>query len=435
MVADLDIIHAHILTMDGQLSEFADGRLVIHNGQIIYVGEFRPEQNIQSIETLDASGRILMPPFFNAHNHAPMALLRGLGNDVPLQVWLEKFIWPVEKRYLNPELIYLGTLLAGMEMIQSGTSIFADMYFFEDEVAQASLDLGMRCILGEGILDFPTPNAKSPDEGLAYANGLISKYQKQNKINFSIPAHAPYTCSREVLERIAAFARSKDLPVTIHLAETEQEVADHISSFGISPTRYLAEIGFFDHHAVCYHCNYLSQEDIAIFRDFGVAAVTLPNSNGKLASGIAPLTEMIQAGVLVALGTDGAASNNNMSMLNDLQLMLKFQKVKHLDPKALTAKQALQIATGNGAKAYRLDQHLGSLETGKSADCILIDTAQPNMQPLYDPYAQIAYSMYNRDVESVIIDGEFVMKNRQLTRVNQEEILREARKAARHFKW
>lgn len=428
---NLKIIHGEVLTMDEQMNRYADGCLIIQQGVIVYAGAMHGAPDIPVDETIDASGKLVMPPFFNAHNHVPMSLLRGLGNDVPLQTWLEKFIWPAEQKLVNPDMVYWGTMLAGLEMIRSGTSVFADMYFFEAEVAKAAIELGMRCILGEAVLDFPTPNKQSPDEGFAYTEQLMDQFADSPLTSFSIPAHAPYTCSEQVLRQVAQFSSRYRIPATIHLSETRQETDEHVRRFGVTPARYLADLGFFDHHAVCYHCNFLTEEDIRIFKEYGVAAVTLPNSNGKLASGIAPVSELLNQQICVALGTDGAASNNNLSMLNDLQLMLKMQKVRHHDPRALSAKQALQIATINGAKAYRMEDRIGSLAPGKDADLILIDTLAPHMQPLYDPWAQAAYSMQNSDVNSMMIRGRFLMRERKILTIKEEMVLQQCRKMAR----
>lgn len=427
---DLSIENAWILTMDEGYSEFRNGCIQISGGKILYIGSMENKPLVPSTEVVDAKGMIISPPFFNGHAHAPMSLFRGLGDDSPLKIWLEDYIWPAEAKYLNADFVYLGSLLSGIETIHSGTNIFADMYFFEDEVAKASSSLGLRSIIGEAILDYPTPNMKDSDSGFAYSEKLIEKYTDNELVSLSIPAHAPYTCSEENLRKVANFSKKYKIPASIHLSETKNEVEQSIAKLGKSPVKHLADIGFFDYHAVCHHCVHLSTDDIAILKEYEVSVVTLPNSNCKLASGIAPVKEMLDAGINVALGTDGAASNNNSSMLNDLQLMTKLQKVIKSDPTVLTAKQALQIATLNGAKAYRMDTSLGSLEIGKKADMIFIDTSSANMTPIYDPYAQIVYSMQNYDIHSMLINGEFILKNRTMPRIDKNDILNQARKFA-----
>lgn len=418
---DLWIKNAWVLSMDAEESEYPNGDILVKDGKIAFVGHLENQELIKAKEVMDASRNIVLPPFFNAHSHAPMALLRGLGNDLPLKSWLEDYIWPAEHRYISPETVYLGTLASGLEMIRSGCSIFADMYFFEEEVARAALDLGMRCILGEGVLDFPTPNMKTPAAGLNHSRELHRRFSQEPLLEQMIPAHAPYTCSQDVLQEIMYLARELDLPVSIHLSETRSEVEESIRKHGLSPVEYLKEIGFLDEKAICYHCNHLSSNDIDILRSTRTAVVTLPNSNMKLASGIAPLPELLEAGVLVGIGTDGAASNNNMSTLNDLQMLVKLQKVANSDPTVINARQALKIATRNGSLAYGL-KHLGSVEVGKSADLQFINTDSAHMQPLYDPYAQIVYSMQNSDVEHLLIAGRFIMKNRIITSYDEERV-------------
>ena len=427
---DLSIENAWILTMDEDYNEFRNGCIQISGGKLLYIGPMEGRPLVPADKIVDAEGMIIAPPFFNGHAHVPMSLLRGLGDDSPLKVWLEKYIWPAEAKYVNSDFVYLGSLLSGIEAIRSGSNIFADMYFFEDEVAKASSLLGLRSIIGEAILDYPTPNMKDPESGIAYSEKLIEKYADNELVSLSITAHAPYTCSEVNLRKVAHLSQKYGIPASIHLSETKEEVEQSIANFGKSPVKYLADIGFFDYHAVCHHCNHLSTDDISILKDYGVSVVTLPNSNCKLASGIAPITELIDAGVNVALGTDGAASNNNTSMLNDMQLMTKLQKVIKSDPTVITAKQALQIATLNGAKAYRMDSTLGSLEIGKKADLIFIDTSAPNMVPMYDPYAQIVYSMQNYDIHSMIVNGEFLLKNRTVQGIDEEDILNQVRKFA-----
>ncbi len=420
---DVSIENAWILTLDSELTEYQNGCIQISNGKIIYVGPQHHSMNYKIDQKIDAKGMIIIPPFFNSHSHAPMSLLRGMGNDVPLQEWLENYIWPAEAKGINPESVYLGALLSGIESLRSGCNIFADMYFFEDEVAQAAIKLGMRAIIGEAILDFATPNMKTADDGIAYSKYLHQKYHDHELISLSIAAHSPYACSEENLKKVISFSQDYKVPATIHLSETEQEVNDSYLRLGKSPVKYLHSIGFFDYHTVCYHCNHLSDDDRKILKDRNISVVTLPNSNCKLASGIAPVVELHRDGINVAIGTDGAASNNNTSMLNDLQLMIKLQKVRHLDPTVLSAPEALRMATFNGAKAYRKETQLGSLEVGKMADLLFIDARSPNMVPLYNPYAQIVYSMHNKDVHSMMINGKFVLRDRKINGIDEEEIL------------
>ncbi|MCD6347764.1 MAG: amidohydrolase, partial [Bacteroidales bacterium] len=424
---DIHIRNARVLCLDENFTEFSDASILIRDGRIADIREDTATIKVEAKVTIDGSRKLIIPPFFNAHSHVAMSLLRGYSNDVPLQTWLEEYIWPAEKRIITPDSVYLGSMISGLEMIRSGCNIFADMYFFEDEVARASEELGIRAILGEGILDFPTPNMQTPAEGLRYTKRLWKKYHDHELISLSLPAHAPYTCSFDVLKDIAALSAELNIPATIHLSETKAEVEESLSKYRMTPTEYVENTGFFENHSVCYHCNHLSDNDISIFKKNDVSVITLPNSNMLLASGIAPIVKLMSKDINIGIGTDGAASNNNQSVLKDLQLLIKLQKVMHFDPTAISARQALVIATLNGAKAYGLNHSLGSLEIGKVADMILIDTDQPHMQPLYDPYAQILYSMNESDVSTLIINGRIIMNNRCIESVDEEKFLKEAR--------
>lgn len=433
MKYDVWIKNARVLTMDANFTEYHNTNILIRNGRIEHIGSVDHLAPIKASTIVDASRMILLPPFFNGHNHAAMSLFRGLSNDVPLMTWLQKYIWPAEKKYINAKNVHLGTLVSGIEMIRSGTNIFADMYFFEEEVAKASIELGMRCILGEAILDFPTPNGKIPENGLKYTQDLYQKYKTEALVSVSIPAHAPYTCSTSILSSVADLSKELKIPATIHVSETSQEVTDSMKAHGKSPVKYLADLGFFDYHTICYHCIHLSAHDIKILNEKKVSVITLPNSNTQLASGITPVPELLKSDICLGLGTDGAASNNNMSLLSDMQMMIKLQKLAHLNSTILNAKTALKIATSNGAKAYGMQNDLGSIEIGKFADIQFIDIDSPHMQPMYDPYAQIVYSMHENDVKHLMVSGHFIMKDRNILNVDEERIKYEALRFAREL--
>ncbi|MEA1876234.1 MAG: amidohydrolase [Bacteroidota bacterium] len=431
MKYDVWIKNAHVLTMDANFTEYLNTNILIKNGRIEHIGSIDHLTPVEARTIVDASRMILLPPFFNGHNHAAMSLFRGLSNDVPLMTWLNNHIWPAEKKYINAKNVHLGTLISGIEMIRSGTNLFADMYFFEEEVAKASIELGMRCILGEAILDFPTPNSISPSEGLKYTRDLYQNYKSESLVSVSISAHAPYTCSSSVLSSISEVSMDLKIPATIHVSETSQEVTDSMKARGKSPVEYLADLGFFDYHTICYHCIHLSAHDIEILKEKKTSVITLPNSNMQLASGITMVPDLLKSEICLGLGTDGAASNNNMSLLSDMQMMIKIQKLVHNDSTILNAKTALKIATSNGAKAYRMNNDLGSIEIGKFADLQFIDTDSPHMQPLYDPYAQIVYSMHENDVRHLMVNGKFIMKDRVVLNVDEERIIYEALEFAR----
>ncbi|MBT3244675.1 MAG: amidohydrolase [Bacteroidetes bacterium] len=431
---DIHIQHAWVLCLDSDFTEYRDSSILIKDGKIAYIGECLTLEPGQASENIDGSRKLVIPPFFNGHSHIAMSLFRGFRNDVPLKTWLEDYIWPAEQKYINPDNVYLGSMVSGIEMIRAGCNIFADMYFYEESVAQAAEELGIRAIIGEAILSFPTPNKKTPADGLRYTEILHKTYFDHDLISLSIPAHAPYTCSLEILEDISALAKELSIPTAIHLSETSSEVEESIDKFGLTPPQYIAQSGFLDDHCICHHCNFLSDEDMKLLRKKGASVISMPNSNMLLASGIAPVKEMLDTGLVVGVGTDGAASNNNQSVLNDLQQLVRLQKVKHQDPTAISARHALSIGTINGAKAYRMDKLLGSLEEGKAADMIIIDTDKPHMQPIFDPYAQIIYSMQESDIESLIINGRFIMRERVIISFDEERLLARATRFSKNLK-
>ena len=425
---DLLVSGCQILTMDDSMNIWNDGALVVDKGKIVYCG---PVEKIPEgwtfADRYDASGKIAMPPFFNSHNHAAMSIFRGLGNDLSLNAWLNQFIWPAESRNINPDTVYLATMLSAMEMVLSGTAVFSDMYFFEEEVGRASEEIGMRAILGEGILDFPTPSRSTPQETFEQTRHLADKYAHHSLINVAVAAHAPYTCSPDVLSGAAELAHDLKIPANIHVAETGEEFENLNKRYGKSPVRYLFDLGFLGSGTVIHHAIYLNPEDVDILAETGTNVATIPNSNMKLGSGVCPVPLLIEKGINVSIGTDGPASNNNQSMIRELQLLGRLQKVTHGDPTILPADQLVRMATINGARAYGLESGLGSLEAGKQADFILINTDKPHWYPRFNPYTSIAYSMHSSDVESVMVNGNFILKNRLFTTIDSDKILQEIR--------
>jgi len=421
---DLEISGGHILTLDQGMTEINPGSVCISGNRIVYVGktEDKPADTV-ALKKIDASGKIVMPTFFNCHSHAAMSIFRGLANDLSLDEWLNHFIWPAEKKNVNPDTVYLGTMISAMEMIKSGTSIFADMYFFEEEVARACDEIGMRVILGEGILDFPTPNKDTPGRVMDHTRILYNQFKDHPLITVSVAAHSPYICSPESIRKAAELSRELDISANIHLAETADEITTIRERYSKSPVQYLFDLGFLSERTVAHHGIYLDDEDISLLLQSGTSISTIPDSNMKLGSGLCRVAELIRRGINVAIGTDGAASNNNQSMLRELQQLGRIQKVYNQDPTIMSANQLLLMATLNGAKAYRMDKELGSLETGKAADIMIINPDQPHWYPRYDPVNSIAYAMQSEDVESVVINGEIVMQNRELTRVDEEKLL------------
>ncbi|HBB92423.1 MAG: hypothetical protein A2X22_10435 [Bacteroidetes bacterium GWF2_49_14] len=426
---DLILSGGQILTLNEQMAVIAEGAVCVDQGKIIFVGatsEVPPGWSFR--KRVNLAGKIVMPTFFNSHNHAAMSIFRGLGNDLSLNDWLNHFIWPAERRNISPDTVYLGTMISAMEMIRSGSSIFADMYFFEEDVARACEEIGMRVILGEGILDFPTPNKPSPAEVMNHTRILFDQFRNHPLVSVAVAAHSPYTCSPDIIRLAAELSEELDIPANIHLAESHTEIRTMRERYGKTPTRYLYDLGFLSPRAIAHHGIYLDSEDMDLIMETHTSIATIPNSNMKLGSGICPVSELQKRGINVCLGTDGPASNNNQSMVRDLQQLARIQKVAHNNPTILTATEVIRMATINGAKAYRMNEVLGSVETGKQADLMIINPDQPHWYPRYDTFTTIAYSMQSEDVETVIVNGRIIMENRRFTQIDEEKFLRLIRK-------
>ncbi|MCX6224130.1 MAG: amidohydrolase [Bacteroidia bacterium] len=428
-IIDLAITGAHILTIDKDMTEYKPGSVYISGNRIHWIGHDSDQpENCKIQDKIDASGKIVLPVFFNGHNHAPMSIFRGLGNDLSLDRWLNEFIWPAERALINPGTVYRGTMLSVIEMIKSGTGIFSDMYFFEDEVARACEEVGMRVIAGEAVFDFPTPNCATPQESMAFIRKLHEQFRTHPLVDVAIAVHSPYTCSPDIIRQAGELSEELGITANIHLAETILEVETMSRRYGKTPVQYLYDLGFLSLRTIAHHSIHLTHGDRQMLKETGTAVVTLPNSNMKLGSGWCNVAGLIGMGITVALGTDGPASNNNQSMVRELQQLARLESINNLDPTVLSARELIRIATINGAKAYRMDMDLGSLEGGKKADLQIINPDQPHWYPLYDPYNSIAYAMHSEDVESVVIDGKMVMRNRLLVNVDEQRILREMKK-------
>ena len=419
---DIAISNAYLLTLDHEWKEYKPGLVLIRGGYIEYAGPQVEHTSFQAKEAIDAKGDIVMPSFFNGHTHSAMSIFRGLGNDLPLDNWLNEHIWPAEARYTNEQNVFLGSMVSAIEMIRSGTGIFADMYFFQEETIRACEELGIRIIAGEGILDFPTPNKKSPREGLKYTENLVNKYKGHPLLEFSLPAHSPYTCSPEVIREVGELSHRLGITATVHLAETEWEVEEMKRRYGKSSTQFLYDNGFFKSRTVAYHCNHISADDMLTLRDNKAGIVTNPRSNMKLGSGLCPLPVLRSMGITVGIGTDGAASNNNQDVLSDMQLLARIYKMNELDPTVIRSREALRMAISNNCLIYGMDNRLGSIEAGKLADLIIIDTDQPHWQPLYDPYSHVCYTMQPGDVSTTIINGQIIMKDREILTLDEERV-------------
>ncbi len=380
---------------------------------------------LEAKEIILGEGKIILPSFANMHTHIPMTLLRGLGADLPLMDWLQKVIWPLEAEFVSPEFVRDGTLLGLIEAIKSGTTLFMDMYFFEESVGEVCEEVGVRAGLGFGILDFPTKVAGTPEEYIERARKFVEEFKDRNYVFPVICPHAPYTCSPKTLKMAKELADEYGLLLHIHVAETKGEVERIKEEYGYTPVIHLNNIGFLGENVLCAHMVWTSEEEREILREKGVKIAHCPESNLKLASGIAPVPDYINRGILVGLGTDGAASNDNLNMHEEISTCAKLHKGANLNAKAIDAKTVLQMATENGFKIAGIKA--GKIEEGYEADFILINTSVPEFQPLYDPIAQFVYSANSESIDTVVCKGKVLMEKRKLKTIDEEEVYRKAR--------
>ncbi|MDY6853482.1 MAG: amidohydrolase [Thermodesulfobacteriota bacterium] len=398
------------------------------------VGIFRLEKgkdlSIEAKEVIDAKGCVVMPGLINAHTHAAMVCFRGLADDLPLMDWLHNHIFPAESLNVNEELVYYGTMLACAEMIKSGTTTFCDGYFFEDQAFQAVKEAGMRAILAQGVIDFPTPDVKNPEENVKNAENYIIRHKKNNLISPAVFCHSLYTCSSQTLKESKELSKKHNVFFLIHLSETLGEVQQIREKYGISPVNYLKKLGVLDENLIANHCVYLEDNEIDILKEYGVKIIHNPESNMKLASGVAPVPDFISRGIPVGLGTDGGASNNNLDMFQEMDTTAKLHKVIRGNPTIMNARQVVKMATRGSAKVLGLSQKVGTIEVGKKADIIIIDMNQPHLTPLFNIYSHLVYCVNGSDVKTVIINGKLILKDRKLTTIDEGRIMEQVRRFA-----
>ena len=427
--ADLLITGGTVVTMDGTRSIYDDGAVAVTGDTIIAVGpRSEIEAKYQARQTINATNHLILPGFINGHTHVPMTLFRGIHDDVTLNDWLYKYIFPAEAKNVTEEFVRWGTRLAVAEQIRSGVTTFADMYYFEDAVAEETKAAGMRGVLGETFIDFPAPDNKTNAAMLAYTEKFLRKWQGDPLVHAAPAPHSIYTCSQKTLQDAAALARKYHAPILIHVAEMKKELDDSLKQNRMSPVQYLEKIGVLGPDVVAAHCIFVDAADRKTLAQRQVGCVHNPSSNMMIASGVAPVPEMRAAGIAVGLGTDGpAGSNNDLDLMEEIDLAAKLAKITRMDPLAINAKAVVEMATIDGAKALHMDKEIGSLEKGKKADLILISLDEPNAVPMYDVYAQLAYALKASDVETVIIGGRIVMRDRKLLTVNEPEAIAKAR--------
>ena len=461
--ADILLINATVVTMNAQFDIFSPGAVAVQDGQIVWVGTMNdlrrmtedpegqngghPQSLIPSPSSsilrppssvIDCAGHAIIPGLVNAHTHVPMTLLRGLADDLRLDVWLMGYMMPVEREFVSPDFCRLGTGLSCAEMIRSGVTTFADMYYFEDSVAQATAEAGMRALCAQSVLKFPTPDAQSYEDSLAMARDFIQRWKGHPLIVPSVAPHAPYTCTHDILRACAQLAAEFDVPLHTHLAETAQEVEDSRKLHDLPVIPYVEKTGLFEAKVLAAHCVHIDQAEIRTLRRYNAGVAHNPTSNLKLSSGVAPVTRMLQLGVNVGIGTDGPASNNDLDMFEETRLAAILAKGITGDPTVVPARQALAMATTLGAHALHIGHLTGSLEVGKRADLAVV-----NLQPLHNSprferdaqavYSQLVYAGKSTDVRDVMVEGRWLMRDRQLTTLNEDNLRLAAQDYARRI--
>jgi 5-methylthioadenosine/S-adenosylhomocysteine deaminase len=433
---DLLLTNAHVVTMDEAFTVHAAGSVAIAGGLILGTGAIAAEYAPR--ETLDCRGRVLLPGLVNAHTHAPMTLLRGLADDLRLDVWLMGYMMPVERQFVRPDFVALGTKLACAEMIRSGTTCFADMYYFEESVAEATAAAGLRALCAQTVLKFPSPDAASYEDALARARDFIARWKGHELIMPAVAPHAPYTCTTEILRSCAELACEFDVPLHTHLSETAFEVEQSRHDHGMPVIPWVKKQRLFDARVLAAHCVHVDEGEIRTLQDAGAGIAHNPTSNLKLGSGVAPVVRMLDLGAAVGIGTDGTASNNDLDMFEEMRLAALLAKGVGGDPTLLPARQALAMATRIGARAMHCDNITGSLEPGKRADLIVVDLDQSHNVPRFgrDPnsvYAQVVYAAKASDVVDVMCNGRWVMRDRRLLTLDEDELRSEAAAMARRI--
>ncbi len=428
--ADILIINGWDLTMDARHQEFNPGFVAISGSRIAAVGPMSEAAHWETTKTMDAAGGIVMPGLINTHTHAAMTWFRGMADDLPLMEWLQDHIFPAEAR-LDHDQVKTGTLLACAEMILSGTTCFCDMYLFEGAVAEAAHQAGMRAVVGEVLYDFPSPNYGPIDAGFTYTEDLVAQWRNEPLITIAVEPHSPYLCDPDLLRRAVAIARQHDIPLVIHLAETRSEVETIQDRYGVTPVRHLANLDLLYPGLLACHGVMLTDDDMDLLQSHDVKIAHNAESNMKLASGIAPVPELLARGICVSLGTDGCASNNSLDLMSEMDTVAKLHKVATLDPTVLDAETVLKMATIQGARALGMADRIGSLEPDKDADVIIIDTCQPHLTPLYHPASHLVYAARGGDVSASIINGRIVMENRQLLTLDRAQVMHDVNQLAR----
>jgi 5-methylthioadenosine/S-adenosylhomocysteine deaminase len=423
---DLVITGGTVVTMDAQKRVIENGAVAVRGGEIVRIGTTAEMRGLRARRTINATGKVVIPGLINTHTHVPMTLFRGIADDLDLNEWLTKYIFPAEAKNVDEAFVRAGTRLGLAEMIRGGTTTYCDMYYFEDAIADETKKAGVRGVLGETIIQFPVADNKTPEEGIRYTERFVSKWKNDPLIVPAFAPHAPYTLTTDHLKAIKASADRLNAAVVIHVAETKKERDDILAQKGATPVTYLENIGFLNDRVIAAHTVFVTDDEIDILKRRGVGAAHNPQSNMKLASGVAPVPQMLAKDLAVGLGTDGAASNNDLDMWEEIDTAAKLHKLTTGDPKVLPAEQAFAMATIGGARALHIDRITGSLEAGKRADIVIVDFDNLNQTPFYNVYSHLVYATKAADVRTVVINGRIVMLDRRLLTLNEPAIKRDA---------
>ncbi len=424
---DLIVSGGTLVTMDGSKRLIENGAVAIAKDKIVAVGTSAEiNRQFAARQTINANGKVVIPGLVNTHTHIPMTLFRGISDDLDLQEWLTKYIFPAEAKNVSEAFVRAGTQLGLAEMIRGGTTTYCDMYYFEDAIADETFKAGVRGVLGETIIRFPVADNETPEDAMRYSERFVNKWKNNALIVPALAPHAPYTLTTEHLNQIKSLADRLNAAVIIHVAETQTEVNDITKQYGARPVEYLAKINFFNSRTIAAHVVFATDAEIDLLKRLGVGVAHNPQSNMKLASGVAPVPQMLKKDLPVGLGTDGAASNNDLNMWEEMDTAAKLHKVISSDPKVLNAEQAFEMATIRGARALHLEKLIGSIEAGKRADIAIVDFDSLNQTPFYNIYSALVYSTKASDVRTVIINGKTVMRDRRLLTLDENVIKKNA---------
>ncbi len=433
--ADTIIENGLLLTINNENEILPDSSIVISEDRIIDIDNAKKISSLYEAKNyINAEQKIVMPGFINTHTHSGMTLLRGFADDLPLQIWLERYIFPAEARFINKNFVETSLKLAMIEMILSGTTTFNDMYFFQKNAAETVIEVGMRALLSESIANFPVPGNPSFKDALKYSEEFIEQYQNNKLITPCVGVHTPFTSNKEILQKAKELAKNKNTLFNIHLAETQWETDTINKQYGKSPTQWLHDLGILDAQTIAVHSVHLSPKDIEIFKNQNVKVAHNPECNMKISSGAAPISTYLEKGIKVGLGTDGAASNNNLDLFEEMHTMALLHKLITGNPTTLPASECVRIATMGGAEVIGMEKEIGSLEKGKKADIITLKLDSPHAVPMYNPYSTIVYSLNSNDVNDSIINGRIIMKDRKILSTDTQKIMHDAKIIADEIK-